>query len=75
LIWQDGNNGQSIAAEAASYYQSIFIEVSKSLKRGQFLAGPGQLYAMFTMKGFGGGAYYGGRWQNMLHNTKISIYG
>lgn len=75
LIWQEGTNGQQIASEASSYYQAQFSELSKSLKRGQFLAGPGSLYQLFTSKGFGGVGPYTGRFRNMMHTqTRITIY-
>lgn len=75
LIWQDGNNGQTIASEASSYYQAQFDDLRKSLKRGQYLAKPGLLYQFFTAKGFGGsGLPYTGRFTAMMQNTRISVY-
>jgi hypothetical protein len=73
MIWQEGNNGSSIASEASTYYQTQFDDLRKAVKRAYYLAGPTGAYDMFRNTGFGGINPYSGKFRGLRIN-KMSIY-
>ncbi len=72
-IFQDGNQGQQVASEAATYYSGLFDSVRLSVKRGHFLAKPTIYYMMFRNSGFGFLNAAGGKWRG-LQNNQLPSY-
>jgi hypothetical protein len=53
LIWVEGNNGASLARESSEYYQNLFLEISKSIKKVHYIAAPSPAFSVFESLGFG----------------------
>lgn len=73
LVWQEGNNGQQIAAQAAQYYQNSFDSLRNSVKRGHYLAGPTSTFDIFRNTGFGFAGPYSGKFRGLQVN-RMAIY-